>query len=627
MTPNAPLRKLVIAIDSGTTFSGIGYWPGRSDPDLSQIRVICEWPADMPFDREKPQVPTLMWYGKDDSIFWGNLIPEDAEPIQWFKLLLLEREDLPLYLQQNPSRHLETAKKRLQEQRKDAVTVVADYLTQLWQCAIMKIKEYETPILVDDCFLHVVPTVPAIWKSYARQRMRIAAVRAGILNPSRRGPVSFSMISEPEAAAHATLRSPGFRNQETQAKDVILMCDGGGKTTPNTVIFSCADMRDFLGGTVGVISYIINDIQSKQLRECVEGDGDLCGAIFVDEVFGRYIKERVGTQFWEKTPVTDITRAFSTDWENGIKRGFDGSRRLMRFQIGGRNIDLNEMEIARCFRSVVSKVEALLFKQIKAIKQQTGSVPKFVFLVGGFGRNQWLYNCLAKAFPESRVIKGYWRRTVSRSHNRKRRKPRQVRVLMSYRWSAVCRGAALAKAIEVCASEISPDEQANPVLSRKPRSSQGWLYDEVLSELHTAEDRDKAEWNDVRGAWMVQDLIQWLVTRGQDVSTQSQTKSYTIFLPMDTKGYWSTTERILESPSAKPPLRYRAGDPDIKDTGRRVTLKTPVRAKELPIETNELGEPCRAFHIDWNITVDGATLSAVAYSEGQEVGRLKEFEV
>ncbi|KAM0814181.1 putative Actin-like ATPase domain-containing protein [Seiridium cardinale] len=586
MTPNASLRKLVIAIDFGTTFSGIGYWIGRDDPVLEQIHVICEWPADMPFDGEKPQVPTLMWYGKDDSIFWGNLIPEDAEPIQWFKLLLLEREDLPLYLQQNPSHHLETAKKRLQEQRKDAVTVVADYLSQLWQYAIMKIREIKTTILVDDCFLHVVLTVPAIWKGYARQRMRIAVERAGILNPSRRGPVSFSMISEPEAAAHATLRSSDFQNHEAQTKDVILMCDGGG-------------------GTVDVISYIINDIGSKQLRECVEGDGDLCGAVFVDEVFEKYIKERVGPQFWEETPVADITYAFSTDWENGIKRGFDGSCRLTRFRIGGRNIDLNEIEIEDCFRSVVSKVKALIFKQIQAIKQQTGSVPKFIFLVGGFGRNQWLYNCLAKAFPESRVIKGTGDEP----------------------WSAVCRGAALAKAIELCASEMSPDEQANPVLSRKPRSSQGWLYDEVLSEFNTAEDRDKAEWNDVRGTWMVHDLIQWLVTRGQDVSTQSETKSYTIFLPMDTKGYWSTTERIFESPSAKPPLRYRAGDPDIKDTGRRVTLKTPVRAKELPIEANELGEPCRAFHIDWNITVDGATLSAVAYSEGQEVGRLEEFEV
>lgn len=102
-------------------------------------------------------------------------------------------------------------------------------MRELWRYAVIKIKEYEGSVLVDDCSFHVVLTVPAIWKSYARQRMQTAAERAGIMHPTARGGVSFSMTSEPEAAAHATLRSMGFGDRDADDGDTILVCDGGGE--------------------------------------------------------------------------------------------------------------------------------------------------------------------------------------------------------------------------------------------------------------------------------------------------------------------------------------------------------------------------------------------------------------
>lgn len=120
-------RKLVIAIDFGTTFSGVAYWLGRDKPDSNQVRVICEWPASLPYDGEKPQVPTQLQYQDDGAVQWGNLISDKTTSIKWVKLLLLEQRDLPHYLRRNQSKHLKTAREQIDNLGKDAVTVVGDY--------------------------------------------------------------------------------------------------------------------------------------------------------------------------------------------------------------------------------------------------------------------------------------------------------------------------------------------------------------------------------------------------------------------------------------------------------------------------------------------------------------------
>lgn len=157
-----------------------------------------------------------------------------------------------------------------------------------------------------------------------------------------------------------------------------------------------------------ILSYVIKKYVAEsattvgqiQLKECVEGDGkslliilsesalfqskilvakgsvgDLCGAMFVDEAFERYIKERVGAHFWDQASATEIADGFHNYWENGIKRDFDGRERLMRIRIGGRSIDLNEEEIKGCFEGVILKIQGLLLKQAIAIKKKTSNPP------------------------------------------------------------------------------------------------------------------------------------------------------------------------------------------------------------------------------------------------------------
>lgn len=100
----------------------------------------------------------------------------------------------------------------------------------LWQHALIKIEQQEASVVVDDCYLHIVLTVPAIWKDYAREKMRVAAKLAGILDHRSKGVVSFEMRSEPEAAAFATFHSHTFNNQDAKAGETVIVYDGGGGT-------------------------------------------------------------------------------------------------------------------------------------------------------------------------------------------------------------------------------------------------------------------------------------------------------------------------------------------------------------------------------------------------------------
>lgn len=61
-------------------------------------------------------------------------------------------------------------------------------------------------LLVDASRFKIVATLPAIWPAYAQNRMYEAIEKAGILKDRIAGSTSLEFISEPEAAALATIK-------------------------------------------------------------------------------------------------------------------------------------------------------------------------------------------------------------------------------------------------------------------------------------------------------------------------------------------------------------------------------------------------------------------------------------
>ncbi|GAP89408.2 putative actin-like atpase domain-containing protein [Rosellinia necatrix] len=243
-----------------------------------------------------------MYYNENGELSWGFKVPAGVKAIEWFKLLLLNYEDLQKHLQ-NCS-HINDANESLRGLGMTAVQLVGEYLKVLWNHALGQIYDAKGQNIIDGMPFLVVLTVPAIWTNYARERMREAAEIAGILKPRVAGKTTLTFISEPEAAAIATI--PELDNRgDLLVGDTIVVVDAGG-------------------GTVDIISYRVNKLEPLSMSECVEGEGDLCGGTFLDNEFEKLLKTTVGMVAWSKMNGSDIRKVMNNEWEHGIKQAFDG---------------------------------------------------------------------------------------------------------------------------------------------------------------------------------------------------------------------------------------------------------------------------------------------------------------
>ncbi len=197
---------------------------------------------------------------------WGYTIPSDADPIRWFKLLLLREEDLASELRN--SEFLLRGRKMLRESEKTAVDLIADYLRALWRHILDTIQKARGKAVVEGLSFHVVITVPAIWKDYARQGMGEAARKSGILDSRPAGATTLAFAPEPEAAALASICESG---RKVDAGDVFVICDAGGGTVvsqPKAACFHLDNLRSLIVGR-GRISSVTKWGTWIQLR-CVK---------------------------------------------------------------------------------------------------------------------------------------------------------------------------------------------------------------------------------------------------------------------------------------------------------------------------------------------------------------------
>lgn len=210
----------MISSANGYRYSGAA-WASVADFEAEQINLITSWPRT---GREEGKTPTEIFY-EDGHVMWEYEIPSDADPIRWFKLLLLREEDLTADLRE--SEFLLRARKIIKERGKTAIDLIADYLRALWVHILDTIRKARGKSVFEALTFHVVITVPAIWKDYARHSMKEAARMSGMLDSRLAGPTTLAFAPEPEAAALASL----YENKPSiDIGDVFVICDAGGGT-------------------------------------------------------------------------------------------------------------------------------------------------------------------------------------------------------------------------------------------------------------------------------------------------------------------------------------------------------------------------------------------------------------
>ncbi|EQL00080.1 actin-like ATPase domain-containing protein [Ophiocordyceps sinensis CO18] len=548
-------------------------------PTGSYITPVSDWPARLGGNSDKEKAPSALVYRPNSCPpYWGYDIPPDETPMKWFKLLLLDDGDVPQSLLR--SEYLRRARLQLQQANRSPVEAIGDYLAQVWKHGFQDIENCIGKRRVSTSRFELVVTLPAIWPLYARQRMREAVQLAGILDKRKAGETNLSFISEPEAVALATMEDFA-ETHDFNKNDHFVVCDAGG-------------------GTVDLITYKVIRENPPRVRESVQGDGKLCGAVLLDERFLKLLKSKLPRSIWDRLGKPGINHIMDFNWENGLKVQFhNGSTDLqIPLPYGGSlenhfhppRLEFSNKELMEgVFQPIVGEILKLVFKQIDEVTAKDSRGPKFVVLAGGFGKSRVLRESLQASFDSQ----GLETEILQARGNRP--------------WTAVCRGAVL-RGFGKCSQ--SPSTMVD---ARVARASYGTLMN-VLPWDATEHDARDRQWCKLQQEFLAMDQTQWFIRNGEILGTED---------PVSHE-FWQLCEKpesgieidIVYCTAKDPPLRC---DESVKQLCKIQWAKTPSIDK-LPAWTNAKGEKVRQVNYELKMVPDGASLDFEVFFEGVMVG-------
>ncbi|KAF9186992.1 hypothetical protein BGZ51_001619 [Haplosporangium sp. Z 767] len=365
---------VLVAIDFGTTFSGVAY-AFKSNGDVLEMTT---WPHQANL---YGKVPTVSAYSKENDRMhsWGYaakaamLTPNsrNLDLLQKFKLFL--DNDLAPYLPPLP--------RTINPQN-----AISDYLRAVHTHAIGEIMKNAGGQAFDQQHIQYCLTVPAMWTDAAKGVMRQTAIQAGLIQPSD-PPHRLLLVSEPEAAAmYCEKKCEQFNLRHG---DRFMICDAGGGTV-DLIVFQV----DYSSGT-------------RSLIEVTRGSGASCGSGFLDENFSMLVHHKL--QRYDLQP-----KAWAQIMEEFVfmhKPQFDGDDDAfismpsavanmvdldIRLEDGLLAVSAQEMR-ELVFDPVVNQVLGLIDGQLTQSQQCSA-----IFLVGGFGSSPYLHKRVQQEF-ENRV--------------------------------------------------------------------------------------------------------------------------------------------------------------------------------------------------------------------------------
>ncbi|EXJ81389.1 hypothetical protein A1O3_07680 [Capronia epimyces CBS 606.96] len=453
--------KLIIALDFGTTYSGVAY-AFTSKPD--SVYLVEEWPGAP--GKAYQKCPTLVKYDSKKGLQWGcELDRTTSERIEGVKLLLDPDQSRPVYVS------LVNTEAELKRLGKPAIEVATDYISAIFKHAKQHIAGKYSPDYLDMLPKKYVLSVPAVWSEKAQKATLQAARNAGITN--------VELVKEPEAAALYTLHH--MKNKGLEVGDAFVLCDAGG-------------------GTVDLISYEILQIQPLQVKELVSASGGIAGSLMLNKRFEEWIKDVVGERAYLDLKEKDAYRRGMRHFDETIKPGFQSAEDEDQYVSFPRaKLEDNEAKglindtlvvtgktLHNLFDPLFKDIDKLVKEQVNdvRIKRMKDNHPKgyqikAIFLVGGFGSSNYLCESIKSAYPDTQVIQ-----------------PNDA-------WSAIVRGAVMFHLPSEAEVVSSIARKHYGISARAP-------YD-------PSEDEGQSKiWDDHEERYRVQKLT-WYITRGDDM--------------------------------------------------------------------------------------------------------------
>lgn len=567
--------EIVIGVDFGTTYSGVSW---AVNGGRKNIRVIENWPnpgANSARASNSAKVPSVLSYQNGQPRNWGYTVEDDENAIKWFKILLE-----PEHKYRNAVQPLKESNAVLQRLGKTPQEAASDYLRLLWRYTKEDIRRHYPDFEVIYA-LRVVLTVPAIWTPVAKDRTLQAARDAGF-------PEQITLVTEPEAAALATLKDRTDNATDLNVGDAFVVCDAGG-------------------GTVDLISYQVLGLNPLELKECAIGSGDLCGSCFLDQYFENWVITLVGEQAYYRLNNKRRTRMMNS-FEHGIKRYFtkDETQPKTVVLMGVEDDPANGIEdgditvkpafLRTIFDHVCSKIETLISGQLSYVHRNRLRA-KAILLVGGFGDSKYLYGRLEDTFQAG-----------------------GIQILQNTdAWSSICRGATL-WGLE---HPTQPDPVRPPqvtVTSRLARYCYGVCVTQPFDpNRHSIQDRFVHK---AKGTYWADNQMKWLLRRGEEIR-EGRALQLPLFESVQvgllTRGAREFSANLYWCEEINPPSRR------ILAVKLLCTVKFSIPASKLHKEDSYkhpvTGHKWRDFNFMLEIILGNAALEFKARYKGEIVGQ------
>ncbi|KAH6663361.1 hypothetical protein B0J14DRAFT_609302 [Halenospora varia] len=405
-------RRLVIAIDYGTTYTGIAYATPLGSV-VDRIEVVTVWGNRM---RNQEKVPSVVSYSdcsrqkspEDREQQWGEDLSPNAVAMIHTKLQLdVDDNDaeLDLILQALDGMHdltfqyIKDSGGTAIFPRRSPEEIVEYYLKKVFVHLRNTVDRF-TPAFVKTSPVDIVATIPAEWSYRAKNSTFRALTRAGFSKKNFPELQDMILISEPEAAAIYTARylTDKYGADFLEEDECFVLCDAGG-------------------GTVDVVSYRVTRVLPKlEIKSCTLATGDKCGSVFINLAFKQWLRELIGPvhyQELDESPIVQKITAHDTEgphmrevmadfdaWKRKFKKGhrdikmeFSEGSPLANLDIPGKvfggefTITCETME--GFFEPRIDSIVGLILGQFEELQDDRHQVKK-IFLVGGFAQSPYL---------------------------------------------------------------------------------------------------------------------------------------------------------------------------------------------------------------------------------------------
>ncbi|KAJ7764838.1 hypothetical protein B0H16DRAFT_1718048 [Mycena metata] len=371
-----PSKKLIISIDVGTTFTATSFCllqPGN----VPKFEEILRWPKQATPDAK---VPSVLYYDNDGKARAFGAETEDEvgffvpAPSKEWKLLLR-----PAHLPIIKDLVLPPLPPNIQVDQ-----IFTDHLSYIKD----QVKAYITSTYgsggdiwdILSPTMYVILTTPNGWEGSQQNRMRQAAIKAGLVDEEGGRRVKF--VTEAEAAVLYAADS-GSVNDWLVEDGHLILCDCGG-------------------GTVDITGYKINAVKpALKLEESSASRCYLAGAVFVTQAAKAFFKERLSGTEWDDE---DILQKIVYNFDRNAKKKFaegdtvcyvqlDGHKTVPNLGITRGRLKITGEEMESFFKAPLEQIKEGLEIAFENGGRLADSHQK-VILVGGLASSPYMYSKL-----------------------------------------------------------------------------------------------------------------------------------------------------------------------------------------------------------------------------------------